>query len=165
MDVSAIKNLLQLEPLTGEGGWFCQTYSSVETLPGGSKPLSTAIYYLLTDEADSFSAMHRLPGDEVYHFYLGDPLEMLLLYPDGGSEVLTLGQDLAAGQMLQLVVPGGVWQGSRVRPGGKFSLLGTTMAPGFVPADYQAGERDLLCRQYPDQRELIQLLTRTEEAR
>ncbi len=165
MDVSSLKDLLHLDPLPGEGGWFCQTYRSVETLPGSEKPLSTAIYYLLTDEADTFSALHRLPGDEVYHFYLGDPLEMLLLYPDGGGEVLTLGQNLAAGQLLQLVVPGGVWQGSRVRPGGKFSLLGTTMAPGFSPDDYQAGERDLLCRQYPLHRDLIQLLTTTEEAR
>lgn len=165
MDVSAIKDLLHLEPLAGEGGWFCQTYCSVETLLGGSKPLSTAIYYLLTDEADSFSALHRLPGDEVYHFYLGDPLEMLLLYPDGGGEVLTLGQDLTAGQLLQLVVPGGVWQGSRVRPGGRFSLVGTTMAPGFTPDDYEGGERGSLRRQYPNHRELIQLLTRTEEAR
>jgi predicted cupin superfamily sugar epimerase len=165
MDVSTLKDLLHLEPLPGEGGWFCETYRSIETLPGGAKPLSTAIYYLLTDEQDSFSALHRLPGDEIYHFYQGDPLEMLLLYPDGSGEVVTLGQDLMAGHLPQLVVPAGVWQGSRVKAGGKYSLVGTTMTPGFIPSDYEGGEREILCRQYPNQVDLINSLTRTENAK
>jgi predicted cupin superfamily sugar epimerase len=162
MDASDLKKLLNLEPLTREGGWFSQTYRSVETMPGSEKPLSTAIYYLLTDEPGSFSALHRLPGDEIYHFYLGDALEMLLLYPDGSSEIVTLGHDLAAGEQVQFVVPGETWQGSRVRPGGRFSLLGTTMAPGFVPEDFEPGDRDALIKQYPAQAEFIFSLTRME---
>lgn len=162
MNILELKKLLNLEPLPGEGGWFCQTHCAPDPAPGAARPLATAIYYLLTDEPDAFSAMHRLPGDEVYHFYLGDPLEMLLLFPDGSSRVVTLGQDLDAGQVPQLVVPGGVWQGSRVKPGGSFSLLGTTMAPGFIPEDYEGGRRAELCRQYPERAALIVLLTRLE---
>lgn len=160
MDASTLKNLLNLELLPGEGGWYCETYRSVDDLPGTAKPQATAIYYLLTNEADSFSAIHRLPTDEIYHFYLGDPLEMLLLYPDGSSEHTILGQDVTAGQQVQLVVPAEVWQGSRVKPGGSYSLLGTTMSPGFTPDDYDTGDRETLAKNYPLEARMIDQLTR-----
>ena len=60
---------------------------------------------------DTFSALHRLPSDELFHFYLGDPVKMLQLHPDGSSCVITLGPDLKAGQQPQAVVPRAVWQG------------------------------------------------------
>jgi hypothetical protein len=104
--------------------------------------------------------MHRLKGDEVYHFYLGDPAEMLILKPDGTSKTLLMGQDIVSGMRLQHVVPGGAWQGSRLVPGGKFALLGTTMAPGFDPADFELGSRGELTARYPAYAELIAALTR-----
>jgi predicted cupin superfamily sugar epimerase len=125
-----------------------------------SHALGTAIYYLVTDAADGFSAMHRLPTDEVYHFYLGDPVEQLLLHPDGRSEVVTLGPGLAAGQRVQHVAPRDTWQGTRLREGGTWALLGTTMAPGFDAADYEPGDRAMLCAAYPAVAELIRELTR-----
>ena len=82
--------------------------------------------------------MHVLASDEIYHFYLGDPVEMLQLFPDGGSAVFTLGPDLAAGQQVQLVVPAGVWQGTRLIGNGKVALLGCTVTPGFDFADYHS---------------------------
>lgn len=139
--------LLGLQPLKPEGGYFRETHRG---------PASTAIYYLLTPE--SRSALHRLPQDEVFHFYLGDPVEQLVLRPDGGGEVRILGPDPAAGMLLQAVVPGGCWQGARLRPGGGFALLGTTVAPGFEFADYQAAERELLLQAYPAFAELIRSL-------
>ena len=45
---------------------------------------------------------------------------------------------------------GNVWQGSKLAPGGKWALLGTTMSPGFDPADYEHGEAAPLIAQYPD---------------
>ena len=161
-----IQELLKLQPLPVEGGYFGETYRSRFTLtqrslsPGysGERPLSTAIYYMLTP--DTFSAIHRLKGDEVYHFYLGDPAEMLILKPNGTGETVLMGQDIVSGMRLQHLVPGGVWQGSRLRPGGKFALLGTTMAPGFDPADFQLGARDELSARYPAYPELIAVLTR-----
>ena len=165
---------LGLQPLPVEGGLFRQTYSSADqidvnalpalysgiSVPGGKKPLGTAIYYLLTNEPDSFSAFHRLLTDEIFHFYLGDPFEMTLLYPDGLSRQIILGQDLLQGQQVQFIAPRGVWQGSRVQPGGEYSLIGTTMAPGYTDSDYEAGERDALLAAYPAEYERIIALTR-----
>src|SRR3954469_7262470 len=94
-----ILRLLDLKPLTIEGGYFRQTYRSAEEvelpLYAAPRPLATAIYYLLTP--DTFSQMHRVPGEEIFHFYLGDPVEMLQLAPAGHGEIIVMGHDLAAG--------------------------------------------------------------------
>ena len=103
---------LNLEELPVEGGFFRRTYLASETvpkegLPGrypAAKPFGSAIYYLLTADEDSFSALHKLPTDEIYHFYLGDPVEMLLVDPGGGTRRVVLGQGIAAGQHLHAAV-------------------------------------------------------------
>jgi hypothetical protein len=105
--------------------------------------------------------MHRLASDEVFHFYLGDAVEMLRLHPDGAGERVVLGQDLAEGQWVQTVVPQGVWQGSRLVEGGRFALLGCTVSPGFDYADYEAGSRAELVRGWPEWGEMIEGLTRS----
>lgn len=163
--------MFNLDPLPIEGGLFFQTYLSPETISqqglpdrySTGKPFGTAIVYLLTDDPDSFSALHKLPTDEVYHFYLGDPVEMLQLHPDGSSERIILGQDLLGGQKVQHVVPRDIWQGSHLLPGGEFALLGTTMAPGYTDEDYVGGDPDELIAAYPDQETLIEQLTRRED--
>ncbi len=137
---------LGLTPHPEEGGFFRETYRSREGFaPGGAfegnRSWGTAIYYLIT--ADTYSAMHRLPGDEVFHFYLGDPVEMLELLPGGGGRLTRLGPDLRT-MTLQHVVVGGTWQGSRLEAGGQWALLGTTMAPGFAFEDYEHGDAGLL---------------------
>src|SRR5438309_5994853 len=128
LTAARLLELLDLRPLPGEGGYYRETHRSADRVPfagrAGGKSAGTAIYYLLTPE--TFSALHRLPTDEVYHFYLGDPVEMLQLWPDGTGRVVSLGQDVRAGHLLQAVVPRGVWQGSRLYSGGAFALLGTT---------------------------------------
>ena len=163
---SQIKTLFDLKPLAHEGGYFTEGYRSAETISlealperySGPRSFSTAIYYLLTPE--TFSAMHRLRTDEVYHFYLGDPVEMVQLGPDGSTKILTLGQDIFNGMVVQTVVSKAVWQGSRLVPGGRFALLGTTMAPGFDPDDYEHGRRKYLIKSYPEAHDLIVALTR-----
>jgi predicted cupin superfamily sugar epimerase len=157
---------LQLVAHPCEGGFFRETYRSSLEIPAGALPnvyagdrrASTAIYYLLTP--DTFSEIHRLPTDEVFHFYLGDVVEMLQLHPDGSGEVSRLGTDLAAGERPQMLAPGGSWQGSRLAAGGKWALLGTTVAPGFEFADYTAGRRDELTAAYPEFSDWIAALTR-----
>lgn len=165
MDIQALIERLGLRPHP-EGGYFAETYRSEETVPGsalpsrygGPKHLSTAIYYLLTP--DTFSEMHRLRSDEVFHFYLGDPVEMLHLYPDGSCSVITIGRDIEAGEVPQVVAPRGAWQGCRVKPGGEYALLGTTVAPAFDYEDYEQGRRDDLISRYPDCTGLLRALTR-----
>jgi hypothetical protein len=163
-EAAAIVAALGLVPHPMEGGWFRETYRAAETLPasalgarhGGARAVSTAIYYLLTPA--TFSALHRLAADEIFHFYAGDPVEQLRLYPDGRGEIVTIGNDLAAGQRPQALVPRGVWQGARLAPGGRYALLGCTVAPGFDYADYESGDRAALAAAYPDFSERIATL-------
>ncbi len=165
MDADDIISALKLSPLPEEGGYYRETYRSEETIEAGALPAGrpgpkaygTAIYYLLTP--DTFSALHRLPSDEIYHFYAGDPVEMLQLDPGGGGRLIVIG-DFLRGFEPQVVAPRGVWQGSRLLPGGRFALLGTTVAPGFDFADYEGGRRGDLERDYPAFRDRICALTR-----
>ncbi|MHB1022008.1 MAG: cupin domain-containing protein [Acidobacteriaceae bacterium] len=166
-----LKELLHLTPHPREGGWFVRTYEASETIPqsaldaryGGSRRTGTAIYYLL--EPDTFSEMHLLQSDEIFHFYLGDPVELLQLYPDGTGKITRLGKNLTAGETPQLVVPRNVWQGSRLVPGGKFALLGCTVSPGFEFDDYASGDRNTLCNTWPDFQDRICELTRQDPTR
>ena len=126
--IAQLVDYFHLKPLADEGGLFTQTYRSAQMIPQSAlparyashRPCGTAILYLLSAAAQSFSAVHRLLSDEIYHFYLGDPVEMLLLYPEGGSETIILGADVLAGQKVQFVVPAGVWQGSHLQQGGQY---------------------------------------------
>jgi predicted cupin superfamily sugar epimerase len=149
---------LDLRPLPREGGYYRETYRSPLRLAGkAGKCASTAIYYLLT--RDTCSALHRLPADEIYHFYLGDPVELLLLEEGAAGRVVTLGPDVFDGQLVQTVVPRGVWQGSCLRPSGAFALLGTTVAPGFDFADYEPGDRRQLLAAFSEFADRIVQLT------
>lgn len=154
---------LDLQPHPKEGGYFRETYRSAESfsqLPQryvGPRSASTAIYYLLTPH--TFSALHRLQTDEIFHFYLGDPIRMLQLDANGAGRTLVLGSNISAGQQLQVIVPRGVWQGSCLEPGGAFALLGCTVAPGFEYADYESGYRAALTAQYPHFSDMIRRLT------
>lgn len=173
MTAAEIIALLGLTPLPIEGGYFRETWRSPLTMhPGmlpmrytGDKFVGTAIYYLLTSDPDSFSALHRLPTDEIYHFYLGDPVEMLLLSAERGVQRAILGSNLAADQHVQFVVPAGTWQGSRLIAGGEYALLGTTMAPGFDPSDYEPASREELTNEFPAAADLIRTLTRVARPR
>ncbi|MGA8042884.1 MAG: cupin domain-containing protein [Terracidiphilus sp.] len=156
-----MKKLLQLSPHPIEGGSYRRTYTSAATLtlPRGQRAAGTAIYYLL--EQGTFSEMHVLSSDEIFHFYLGDPVEMLQLYPDGHSVVLTLGHDLQVGQQVQVVVPAGVWQGTRLIGTGQVALMGCTVTPGFDFADYRNAAAEELIAKWPHEVERIRALTRT----
>jgi predicted cupin superfamily sugar epimerase len=160
MTADQIRKLLRLEPHPVEGGWYRRTYTSDVSvaLLRGVRPYGTAIYYLLEESA--FSEMHVLLSDEIFHFYYGDPVEMLQLLPDGGSAVYTLGHDLSAGHHVQLVVAAGVWQGTRLIEGGKVALLGCTVTPGFDFADYRNAPAAELISGWPVEAARIRKLTR-----
>ena len=153
--------MLNLAPHPVEGGHFpahLHFGGQLGVAPRNAAPKSTAIYYLL--DAGTFSEMHVLESDEMFHFYLGDPVEMLQLFPDGSSAVVTLGQDLEAGQQVQVLVPAGVWQGTRLAGDGKVALLGCTVTPGFDFADYRNAGYEELTAKWPAEAERIRALTR-----
>ena len=147
-----------LRPLPVEGGLFRQTWAGPPDASG--RPSGTAIMMLLTAAPDDFSALHRLPTDEVWHFYRGDSLELLLLFPDGSDELVLLGGP----DVYQTVVPAGTWMGARVASGGSWSLFGTTMAPGFLPSDYEGGDPAELAARHPARADRIRALCRTGAA-
>jgi uncharacterized protein len=167
MTADEVKKLLGLQPHPVEGGWFVRTYEAAEVVAAaafpdgryaGGRRTGTAIYYLL--EPDTFSEMHRLKSDEIFHFYMGDAVELLRLYRDGSGERTVIGSDLAAGQRPQLVVERGVWQGSRLVKGGSWALLGCSVSPGFEFEDYDEGWREELTAGWPEWAEMIAGLTR-----
>jgi len=156
---------LGLTPHPREGGFFRETYRCEESYAPDSLPpryfgprsVGTAIYYLL--KPGTMSALHRLRSDEVFHFYLGDPVRMLQLLANGSGKSIVLGPNLEAGQQVQVAVPRNVWQGTILEPGSEFALLGCTVAPGFDYADYEHGDRSELIRKYPQFADEITRLT------
>ena len=154
-NAAAVISALGLSPHP-EGGWFLETYRCAETtaaeaLPeryGGPRSFSTAIYYLL--EQGDYSALHRVRTDELFHFYFGAPVEILTVSPKGVAEIAVIGADIAAGQRPQFLVPGGTIQALRPAvQGGAYSLLGTTVAPGFDYRDFALLSADAVFDQFP----------------
>lgn len=149
-----------------EGGYFRQTYRAdieitPEALPArfsGPRRASTGIYFLL--EAGDFSALHRLRSDEMWHFYAGTPLLVHVVEPAGEYSTIRLGSDPESGQVFQAVVKAGCWFGSELIQPSCFALVGCTVAPGFDFADFELGKKLELMRAYPQQRKLIERLTR-----
>ncbi|MEZ6010140.1 MAG: cupin domain-containing protein [Planctomycetota bacterium] len=160
-DARQLIETLGLAPLPQEGGWYRETYrsSATCTTPQGERSLATAIYYLLTP--DTFSAWHRLPGDELYHVYAGDPVELFTIDRSGSLQRILLGTRVDRDERPQHLVAGGMWQASRLVAGGSAALLGTTMSPGFDFADYEHGEGAELLARYPSHAVLIGELTRS----
>jgi uncharacterized protein len=107
---------------------------------------------------NTFSAIHVVKSDEIFHFYAGHAIEMLQLWPDSTAQVVTISNDLAAGHEPQIVVPAGVWQGCRLARGGEWALLGCTVAPSFDYADFKLGDRNELIARYPAHAEIITAL-------
>jgi predicted cupin superfamily sugar epimerase len=151
-----IIELYDMKPLLPEGGYiqlghFSDIILPKEILPSRyttDKRISGSILYLITE--DSFSRMHFLPTDEIYHFYLGDGVEQLQLWEDGSGHIIKMGHDIFNGELLQSVAPANCWHGTRLTHGGKFALLGTTMSPAFTDDDYIDGVRQDLIKRYPD---------------
>lgn len=167
MTAEEVKKVLGLQPHPREGGWYVRTYEAAEFVAAeafederyiDARRTATAIYYLL--EPDTFSEMHRLKSDELFHFYAGDAVEMLQLVPGGGGRKVVIGIDLMRGERPQVTVAHGVWQGSRLIEGGRWALLGCTVSPGFEFEDYETGEREELCAEWPEFATEITALTR-----
>lgn len=140
MTADDVIRTLGLRPHPGEGGWYRETWRAAEVVQTSRGPRSagTAIWYLL--RAGERSAPHRVPFDEAWHWYAGSPVRLRWCAEGGPVVEAVLGPDLAAGQRPQAVVPGGAWQEAALAEGGAYALMGTTLAPGFDFADWEARE-------------------------
>lgn len=149
-----------------EGGFYARTYSSsgfvpVHSLPegfSGSRPFSTAIYFLL--EKGNFSAFHRIKSDECWHFYTGQCLLIHMIDPRGVLTTTKLGTTINEGETFQFVVPAGSWFASEPAPSAAFSFVGCTVAPGFDFEDFELAYSNELVKLYPQHQSLIKRLCR-----
>jgi predicted cupin superfamily sugar epimerase len=156
-NAAALVEHFGLERLPVEGTLYASTYVSAAGASGGG-PAGTAMVGLYCDDPPSRSLFHRLAFDEVWHFYAGDPLRLVLLHPDGTSEDVLLGGDVLGGDRIQCVVRAGTWQAGELAPGGEWALFGCTMAPGFTGAAFEGGTAAPLAARYPDREEDIRRL-------
>jgi predicted cupin superfamily sugar epimerase len=164
LTATQVIDLLGLEPHP-TCGFFRETYRSELQVPAntlgrgyeGERALGGVLYFLVTPEAPV--RLHRIRSDQMYHHYLGDPLEVLLLYPDGESEVRLVGSDLAAGMRPQVLVPGATFHAARLPSGGRFSLLGTSVWLRAESPDVEMGAPERLAAAYPAMRETIKAFT------
>jgi hypothetical protein len=156
---------LGLEPHP-EGGYFRETYRAAGSIPnsalpgnfrGGDRNYSTAIYFLL--QSGQISALHRIQSDEVWHFYTGSGLTVVVISEDGSRQDLQLGSDLTQGQQFQAWVPAGVWFGAFLTVLDSYALVGCTVAPGFDFRDFDMGQRDQLLAAFPQHQDIILHLT------
>jgi predicted cupin superfamily sugar epimerase len=154
---------LRLEPHP-TGGFAAQTYCSRERIAArglaapfaDGRQLGSARQLLVTPEHPV--RLHRIDNERLYHRYLGDPLEVLALYPDGSHAVHVLGPDLVDGHKLQLLLPGGTFHAARLLDDGWF-LGATTEWPGVEPEDVEMGSPFQLQEQYPRAAALIRDFT------
>ena len=137
-----------------EGGYYAEIYRSPATVrldDGRVRSASTAIYFLLPE--GTFSALHRVSADEVWHHYGGAPLELVTITTDGIVRQ-TLGPDFRSGQQSCIVVPSGIWQAARPTGAGG-TLVGCTVAPGFDFADFEMPDRTTLLGLFPEHQGII----------
>jgi len=144
-----------------EGGFYKESYRSKESIILENNKVrshATAIYFLM--EANNFSAFHRIMSDELWHFYAGDPLEVLYIDHKGHLRRILLGQNPVNGEQLQAVVPANTWFGSRPSNLSNYSLVGCTVSPGFDFQDFEMAKRAHLIQEFPEHTKIIEELTR-----
>lgn len=145
-----------------EGGFYRENYRSEIRVqfPGfeDSRNVATSIFFLL--EKGNFSAMHRIKSDEIWHFYDGDPLEIIEISPEGTLNSTYLGRNVTKGEKLVYCVKSGNWFGSRPAKGSQYSLVGCTVAPGFDFIDFEMPTRDFFITQFPLHKEVLTEMTR-----
>ena len=167
MKIKELISKLNLEPHP-EGGFFKETYrsngiiksDSLDPEYSGERNYSTSIYFLLT--SDKFSSFHKINQDEIWHFYLGSPIELHTLSESGIHEKHIIGNDLMNGETPQLVVPGNHWFAAKVINPDSYSLVGCTVSPGFDFQDFTLAERGKMIQQFPEYEELITSFTRVD---
>ncbi|GGI57828.1 cupin domain-containing protein [Winogradskyella haliclonae] len=156
---------LELQPHP-EGGFFKETYRSQGVISKSSLPQvfqgernhSTCIYYLL--KSDDFSAFHKINQDEIWHFYLGDAIELHMISEEGVLNTINVGRDILNNEVLQVVVPKNCWFAARVINPNSYGLVGCTVSPGFDFKDFTLASYNRLASKFPQHKDIIKAFTR-----
>jgi uncharacterized protein len=149
-----ILNLLKLEA-NATCGFVQLTFVSDQSVTAGVlpppfaavRPVGSALYFMVTPGAPA--RLHRIRNDQLYHYYLGDPIEVFMLHADGSAERVIVGPDLRNGQQVQLLIPGNTFHTARLIGQGQWFLGASTEWPGVVPADVEIGNVEALAGKYP----------------
>ena len=149
-----------------EGGFFRRTYASdyrLQTPTARDRCSMTSIFYLLATQSP-IGHFHINRSDIVHYFHLGDPISYYLIHPDGKLEIVVMGNNLLAGQQLQMTVPSGVWKASQIPADGEhgFGLVSEAVSPGFDYTDMRLGYCDELLELFPQYEELIRRLSHAD---
>src|SRR6266516_3535462 len=151
-----VRRLLNLQPHATCGFVRATFISEKRIAPGGlpapfadGRPAGSALYFMVTPGAPV--RLHRIRNDQLYHYYLGDPIEVLMLYIDGTTERAVVGPDLRGGQRVQLLIPGNTFHTGRVIPESfrGWFLGASTEWPGVEPVDVEIGDGEALAAKYP----------------
>lgn len=151
-----------MELLDGEHTFFSECYHSPKRNEEG-KLLASTMYGLYCKEPKSYSDFHKLSHEEIWTFLEGDPFTLYLLYEDGSVDTITLGSDLASGQLLQYTVPVGVMQAGCLNPGGEYAFYSCTVVPAFDWQCFTMAEKEEILRKYGEKKEIIDFYKRIEE--
>jgi len=156
-----VANALHLSPHV-EGGYFKRTYQADHRAPlttqSGDRHIMTSIYYMLTAESP-VGHWHLNLSDIMHYYHIGEPIEYLLIHPDGHLQTVVMGTDVLAGQQLQLLVNGGIWKASRLLTQAQpqsYGLISEAVSPGFDFADMTIGHANEMVERFPQHRRLIE---------
>ena len=152
MTAAEVEALLQLQP-NATCGYVRVTYMAEMEVPANAlpspfaatRPVGSGLIFMVTP--DEPVKLHRIMNDQLYHYYLGDPLEVLLLR-NGGEKVI-VGPDIRRGERVQLFIPGGTFHTARVAGGRGWFLGASTEWPGVIPADVELGDAAKLAAAFP----------------
>jgi predicted cupin superfamily sugar epimerase len=162
-----IIKLLNLEKHPLEGGYYKRTYTSkfksFFSGLGEERFLASAIYYLFDENL--VSRPHSLKQDEIWHFYSGSQIEVLLIYPDNISEIVTMGSDILRGDIPQLIIPAGSIFSAKLKKGGDYALIGASLSPAFDYEDYQDGDILDLINKFPQHGDFLKSCLPRREAK
>ena len=147
-----------------EGGFYRRTYQADHrdfvTTPNGERFLMTSIYYMLTSKSP-IGHFHLNKSDIMHYYHLGNSIRYTLIYPNGKLETVVMGSDVTKGEVLQLMVKGGIWKASELLNGEyDYGLISEAVTPGFDFADMTLGHKEKLIAQFPEHTILINKLTK-----
>lgn len=155
MHFQEVKEILGLNNLDQEGGWFNEIYRCKVPSSQQDRCCGTSIYYALAGK--QISKFHKVTSDEIWLYHAGTPARQILLYEDGHWEEHIIGPDLKAGQRPQSIIPAGTWQGASLidQSDESWGLFGATVFPGFEYNDFSVCPASELMNKFPDAKDAI----------
>lgn len=162
---------LQLIPHP-EGGYFREVFRSgsapmvtrgatdpdgrVMDTSVGPRNILTSIYWMVT-RASPIGWLCINGSDHIHYHHAGESVTYHVISPEGQLRTHRLGADVARGEVMQLVVPGGYVKAAELTQGA-YGLLGEAVAPGFDFQDFTFISEDELRSRFPQHLALLRFV-------